>query len=63
MLHSNSDDYENDCLHIHFIVNTVNLRNGLKFRIDYNNEFNLKNYIEGVLFNYNISDKVQLAVS
>ena len=55
-----SDDYENDSLHIHFILNPINLQNGLKLRIDYNNEFDLKNYIEAVLCNYNVSDKVLL---
>ena len=46
----------------HFVVNTVDLRHGHKFRIDFNNENVLKNYILNLLECYGISDKVSLVV-
>lgn len=57
-----TDDYEDDALHLHFILNTVNLRTGQKFRINFNNEYDLIHYISCVLEYYGISHNVQLAV-
>ena len=58
---SGSDEISNN-LHIHFVINTVDVRTGRKFRLDYSNEFQLKNYIENLLANYNIGDNVKLVV-
>jgi len=55
-----SDDYADNCVHIHFVVNTVNIRSGKKFRFDYSNEFSLRNHIQTVLNYYDLFEWVQL---
>ena len=55
-----SEDYDDDAIHVHFVVNTVNLQTGNKFRIDFNNEYDLKYYILSVLEYYGISNTLQL---
>ena len=57
-----ADDWEDDKLHIHFALNTVNVYTGYKFRIDFNNEFDLKNYILSRLIDYNISQRLTMIV-
>ena len=57
-----SDDYEDDCVHIHFVVNTINLRSGKKFRIDYNNSFDLRYNIQEILRYYEIADNVKIII-
>ena len=57
-----TDEFDSDKPHIHFVLNTVNAYTGGKFYINYNNEFDIRNYIEYLLFFYNISDKVTLSV-
>ena len=55
-----SDDYGDNNVHIHFVVNTVNMFTGNKFWLDYNNAFALKAYIQSVLYTYQISKTVRL---
>ena len=49
-------------LHFHFIVNTVNPYTRERFWINYNNEFDLQNYITHLLIKYDISNKVKLVI-
>lgn len=56
-----SADYGDDNMHIHFVVNTVNMRTGNKFWIDYNNALALKEYIQGVLRFHKTAKTVSLA--
>ena len=56
------DDFDVNNLHIHFAINTIDVRTGNKFRIDYNNEFQLKNYVLNLMYNYGIGDTVKLVV-
>lgn len=55
-----SDDYGDNNIHIHFVVNTVNMQTDNKFRIDYGNAFALREYIQSVLYNHQISKTVRL---
>ena len=57
-----SDDYEDDLIHIHFVVNTVNLQTGNKFRIDYNNVTELKEHIKSVLEENEITETLLFLV-
>ena len=57
-----SEDYGDDYIHIHFVLNTVNVQTGNKFRIDYNNEIELKKHIQSVLFKHDVSETVLLTV-
>ena len=57
-----SDDYRDNALHIHFVVNTVNTLTGNKFILNYNNQFILRDYIRCVLQNHQVSNCVQLKV-
>jgi len=53
-----SDDYENDSVHLHFVVNTVDLQTGKKFRLDFSNEYLLKDCIYEILKAYDISESI-----
>lgn len=55
-----SEDYENDSVHLHFVVNTVDLQTGKKFRLDFSNEYLLKDCICEVLKTYDISESIVL---
>ena len=62
-LHECSDtygDFTTDGYHLHFVINTVNIRNGKKFGLDYSNEFLLKYYILEILKKYDITEKLIL---
>ena len=68
VLHEKGDDYFDDEFeiktpHLHFAINTVDVRTGKKFHIDYNNEFDLREHAEFLLWNYNIGEKVSLHVN
>lgn len=55
-----SDDYGDNNIHIHFVVNTVNMETGNKFWIDYHNASALREYIQAVLCNHQISKTVRI---
>ena len=62
-LHECSDtygDFTTDGYHLHFVINTVNIRNGKKLGLDYSNEFLLKYYILEILKKYDITEKLLL---
>lgn len=54
--------YEDDSVHIHFVVNTVDLNAGNKFRIDFNNINGIRDHILSVLLKYEASDKLYFFV-
>lgn len=53
-----SDDYDDDSVHLHFVVNTVELQTGKKFRLDFSNEYYIKDCIYEILKSYNISETI-----
>ena len=55
-----TNEFDNNNPHIHFVLNTVNVYTGEKFYINYNTEFDIRNYIEYLFFHHNISDKVTI---
>ena len=57
-----SDDYNDGSVHIHFIINTVNVQSGRKFCIDNNMAFKLQSYIKTVMKKNGLSGKVQLVI-
>lgn len=57
-----SDDYGDNAIHIHFVVNTINTLTGNKFILNYNNQFALREYILRILQNHQVSNCVQLKV-
>lgn len=57
-----SEDYEDDLIHIHFVVNTVNIQTGNKFRIDYNSITKLKKHVSTVLYENEITETVTFLV-
>lgn len=60
--HENNDEYEYDDdtsnLHIHFVLNTTNMKTGYKERINFNNIALLKKHIYTLLWHYNISTEL-----
>lgn len=57
-----SYDYENDRVHLHFVVNTVDLNTGNKFRIDFNNITGIREHILSVLIKYEAANKLYFFV-
>lgn len=51
-------DYVNDRVHIHFVVNTVDLNTGNKFRIDFNNIGGIQEHILSVLRKYQAAERL-----
>lgn len=58
-----SDDYGDGCVHIHFIINTVNIQSGKKYNINYGEAFKLQSYIKTVMLKNGLSGKVQLVMT
>ncbi len=48
--------------HIHFVLNTTNVCNGNKTRIDFCNEYALKRYIGALLSNFGMTEKLIMGV-
>jgi hypothetical protein len=47
--------FDKNNIHIHYILNTVNMFNGQKFRISKRDFYNYKLYINEILLSYNLS--------
>ena len=47
---------------IHFVLNTVNMETGNKYRFDINDVYALKEYIRSVLIKHQVSESVQLVL-
>lgn len=48
--------------HIHFVLNTTNVNNGNKTRIDFCNEYALKRYVGALLSEFSITEKLIMGI-
>ena len=61
-VHQNGEQeiYEDERLHIHFVMSTTNIHSGYKERIDFMNVYSFKAHIEALLWNAGVAESVKL---